>query len=238
MFRCTADIPFGGESFVFPSGFRRAVPAPVSRGGEVAMFVDDQVWGIGSLILPQDSPDTCWAACAAGLKSVAAGRRLTESSILPHYYQQAFRDKVPLSLKDTRWCYSMMGFTETRVDVSSRRAVHDLIKSHAPFIVLSEAVTFAPSGAPTHLGFHVRVVYGMWGEVDSGSDDGFQIRIFDPAPPPTFRYQQGYLFSHFRFQMTFNASPLNWAGFRENEVGLAWYDCPTRTRRRHGARTR
>lgn len=181
-------------------------------------MVDFQVARISSLMLPQSSQLTCWAACATGLKAVKKGKMLQETDVLPEPYLTAFNSQQSLGLTRINDCYQALGFKKATLDLSSRQKFADFVKANAPIIVSSSLVQTTASGATQHLSYHLRLVYGVWGQTDSANEDEFQVRIYDPWPAQGFKVMQGYLFSHFKYQMNYNSG--NVAG----AVGLAWHN--------------
>jgi hypothetical protein len=178
-------------------------------------FQEYRVPNISRYLLPQDSAVTCWAACAASLISVKRGRLLLETDALPAAYRAWYTTPRTVSLDEIKRAYSAMNFTEGRIDLSSRPAFANFIRAHAPIVVASSIVTFGTS--VQHVGYHVRVITGFWGDPDSTSEDALQIRIFDPWPPPGFRVETEFLYSHFRYQMELRTGPV------PQIVGTTWY---------------
>ncbi len=181
------------------------------------MFVNFQVPQASMIFLPQDSQLTCWAARAAGVKSAKAGKMLNENAVLTSDYLSLFNSKTSLSLVQIRDCYKKPWLTETKFDLRSRKTVNDFIKDKLPVIASSAVAQFPPNGAPIHLAYHVRLVYGATGDLDSSKEGDYHVRIFDPFPSPGSKPQTQFLFSHFKFQMSYNSRSVAGA------VGLAWY---------------
>lgn len=190
------------------------------------MRVNYEVPNAKSLFLGQTSTLTCWAACAAGVKSAQAKKLVIETSFLTGKYLDAFnatnpndpsnpgRDLSPVELIDL---YSAQLKFKTRTfDVSSRDAVATFVQASAPIILMSAIVQFQ-NGTPQSRGYHVRLVYGVWGSTDSPNEDDFQVRIFDPCPPAGFQNFQPFLFSHFKYQVNLKV------GSHASMVGQCWY---------------
>ncbi|HEY5285038.1 MAG TPA: papain-like cysteine protease family protein [Polyangia bacterium] len=179
------------------------------------MFIDYRVKNASMYLLSQDSEETCWAACAVSAKAIKAKARTTEEKLLKGRYLSAWKAGNSLVLSDLRECYRSLGLVETKMDVSSRAACATQIQSRAPLIV-GGAITTYQGGVAIHQGYHVRLVIGCWGNTTSADDDDFQVRVFDPFPPPNFKSEMPFLFTHFRYQMTYNggSSPV---------PGVAWY---------------
>jgi hypothetical protein len=164
-------------------------------------IVSYQIANFSRYAIPQDSGLTCWAACAAMLKSVKAQKRVSETDTFSSDAYRAYRDKRSVSYMEIKKFYGELGFQFVEhIDVSSRPAVAQLIIKNAPLIVCSKIVQFGAQ--PTFTGSHVRIVYGCWGDPDADQEDAFQVRIFDPWPQEGFQPMTSFLFSHFKFQMT------------------------------------
>jgi len=181
------------------------------------MYVDFEVPKAKQLFLTQTTPITCWAACAAGVKSAQKKSMVIETSILPEPYLTAFNNGQilnPIGLFDL---YStLLKFKNRNFVTSDRDAVATFIKANAPIILSSAIVTFT-NGAPVHQGYHVRLIYGCIGETSSGNEDDFQVRIFDPSPPAGFANYAGYFFTHFKYQVALKT------GVHHTLVGQCWY---------------
>lgn len=181
------------------------------------MKVNYEVPNAKKLFLGQTSNLTCWAACAAGVKSAAAKKLVIETQFLPEPYLTMFNNDqslIPTQIVDL---YSARLRFKTRVfDTSSRDAVATFVQTNAPVIVLTSIVTMA-NGVTSHQGYHVRLVYGVVGETTSANEDDFQVRIFDPFPQPGFQSYQGFLFSHFKYQLGLKTGP------HSSMVGQCWY---------------
>lgn len=170
--------------------------------------------------LPQDSPVTCWAACAAMQQSGKKKQFLTETTVLgPYpYYDNLYSVKKALTENELKDLFvTKFGMTEGQMDLSSRRKLADFIKAHAPIIVGSAILNYPQGGGYVHVGYHVRIITGYWGYPDSTDEDALQIRIFDPAPPPGFQWETPFFFSHFKYQMTMKTGPA------PGVVGHYWY---------------
>jgi hypothetical protein len=190
------------------------------------MIVTYEVPNAAKLFYPQTSGLTCWAACAAGVKSAQAKKRVDETSFLTGNYLAAFnapnpadidnpgRDLTPTELVDL---YSAQLKFKTRTfDTSSRADVATFIQTHAPIILLSAIVQFV-NGQPIHKGYHVRLVYGVVGSTDSANEDEFQVKIFDPFPPAGFKHFTNFLFSHFKYQVSLKTGKFS------TMIGQCWY---------------
>jgi hypothetical protein len=190
------------------------------------MFVNYEVPNVTMLFLPQTNGKTCWAACAAGVKSAQAKKVVMEKNFLQGKYLDAFnepnpsdpdnpgRDLQPVELNDL---YNVqLGFKTKPFDVSTRDAVATFVQANAPIILMSAIVVF-PNGVPQHKGYHVRLLYGVWGWTDSANEDDFQVKIFDPSPPLGFKSYQPFLFTHFKYQVGLKTGPVS------TMVGQCWY---------------
>lgn len=190
------------------------------------MFVNYEVPNTSKLFLPQTSGLTCWAACAAGVKSAQAKKKVAETDFLTGRYLAAFnapnpndpynpgRDLQPTELIDL---YSaQLKFKTRNIDTSSREAVATFVQASAPIILLSAIVNFV-NGVPQHQGYHVRIIYGVVGSTDSTNEDEFQVKIFDPFPPTGFKHYTPFLFSHFKYQVALKT------GAFATMIGQCWY---------------
>jgi hypothetical protein len=183
------------------------------------MFVDYEVPNAKKLFLRQSSDLTCWAGCAAGVKSAQAKKLVIESSFLPEPYLTAFKDERELSIAQIVDLYSgKLRFKNRNFDVSSPDAVASFVQANAPIIVASSIVTFK-NGAALHQGYHVRLVYGVWGDTGTANEDDLQVKVFDPSqiPPTGFQTFQPFLFTHFLRQMELKT------GRNATIVGQCWY---------------
>jgi hypothetical protein len=165
--------------------------------------------------LPQDSPVTCWAACAAMLAACRLGRERTEGQVLSEPWLTAWRNQRAVSPEEISTCYTGLGYQQGSIPTGSARACADFIIAHAPIIVCSAIVRFS-GGATLHQGYHVRVIYGCAGDPDTGTPGDFQVLIYDPCPQDGFMYMQGYLWQHFSYQMNLRTGP------RPEIVGRCW----------------
>jgi hypothetical protein len=158
-----------------------------------------------------------------------------ETDVLSGKYLSAFQDKNPLpndpdntgrelQPSELNDLYNVqLKFKTKPIDVSSRDVVAGLVKGNAPVILMSAIVDFS-GGKMTHKGYHVRLIYGVWGSTDSTNEDDFQVKIFDPWPPQGpngilagFAYYQGFLFTHFKYQVNLKTGPVS------SMVGQCWY---------------
>jgi hypothetical protein len=183
------------------------------------MFVDYEVPNASKLFLRQSSDLTCWAGCAAGVKSAQAKKLVIETSFLPEPYLTAYKHERDLSASEIVDLYSgKLQFKTRNFDVSSPAAVASFVQANAPIIVASSIVSFE-NGSVQHHSYHVRLVYGVWGDTSSTREDDFQVKVFDPSqtPPPGFQTFQSFLFTHFMYQMELKT------GRYATIVGQCWY---------------
>lgn len=178
--------------------------------------INYQVPHISMYGLPQDTPVTCWAACAATLVSCRLGRARTESQVLTGTWLQAYQSQRAVTPEEISACYGQLGFSQSTIPVTSARACADFILAHGPIIVCSAIVQYSSSGTQ-HQGYHVRIIYGCWGDPDTGRDSDFQVLIYDPWPAEGFMVMQGYLWQHFVYAMNLRTGP------RPEIVGRCWY---------------
>lgn len=176
-------------------------------------FSEYRVPSFNMYALPQDTQVTCWAACAASARACKERRAYTEETALPEAFRAWYTQPRPLRFDDISNVYRAMGMQAGRIDLSSRPALAQFIRAHAPIIVGSAILT--PQGA--HVSYHVRLINGFWGDPDAGNEDAFQVRIYDPWPPSGFAFETNFLFSHFRYQMTMRS------GRVPENIGRIWY---------------
>jgi hypothetical protein len=170
---------------------------------------------ISGYLLAQETNVTCWAACAAALVSARRGRLITEIDALPKAYRGWYTNPQTVTFAQIGQVYGALGFKSGRIDVSSRPDLVQFIRRHAPIIVGSSIVSF--EGGFQHIGYHVRVIIGYWGDPDAADENKLQITMFDPSPPAGFSNETGFLFSHFRYQMSLAT------GNAPGIVGSCWY---------------
>ena len=190
------------------------------------MFVDYELPNAKKWFIPQSSGLTCWAACAAGIKSAQAKKMVMEKSFLTGKYLDAFnarnptdpdnpgRDLLPAELNDLY--NNVLSFSTHSLDVGSRDKLATFVHAKEPIIVMSSIVDFQ-SGTPVHKGYHVRLVYGVRGETVSENDDDLEVRIFDPYPPQGYQAHQPFKFKLFKYQMELKTGPVS------TMVGQCWY---------------
>ncbi len=190
------------------------------------MFVNYEVAKATTLFLPQTGGLTCWAACAAGVKSAKAGKLMKETSILTGKYLAAYnfvnpndpdnlgRDLTAAELIDLY--SSQLSFKTKNFDTSGRDVVATFVQASAPIIVMSAIVEFV-GGKTIHKGYHVRLVYGVTGSTDSANEDDFQVKIFDPFPPTGWKNYTPFYFSHFKYQLSLKTGPF------ASMIGQCWY---------------
>lgn len=190
------------------------------------MQVNFEVANALKLFLPQTSGLTCWAACAAGVKSAQGKTLVHEQDILTGKYLQAFTQANPndpdcpgrdLSATELIDLYSaQLKFNTKNMDVSSRDAVAKFVMTSAPIILMSSIVTFSSSGVQ-HQGYHVRLVYGVSGSTDSANEDDLLVKVFDPFPPTGWANYTSFYFSQFKYQVNLKTGPY------ASMVGQCWY---------------
>jgi hypothetical protein len=177
-------------------------------GEAPASFDEYRVPSFSMYALPQDSEDTCWAACAAMPLAVRRRRRLSEEDVLTDPYLTMYQNQTALTLPQTEACYRGLGYTKSTIDLASRPAFVQFIRQRAPIIVASSIGVNQ---------YHVRLIIGYWGYPASANEDDLQIRIYDPLPFPGFMPETPFLFSHFRYQMGLNLGTVS------GIVGTCWY---------------
>jgi hypothetical protein len=146
--------------------------------------------------LPQSSMVTCWAACAAMLKSYERQTYVLETSILTGSYLNLFNNNSILPFSSVvNFFETTMSFKTETWDANAPFTVDawkNLMDKYGPLIVPAPVLGTGSA--------HIRVMHGIWG---SGSPDtNTQFKIFDPFQSTSLKTSLRILFPHIVYQIS------------------------------------